>query len=116
MALNNTNIWNPTPEERAAARQAAQEEREHIIKQAIQNGAKVQYMTSHLTSDEWETHISYGYDNICTIDTTIPSDITECIKKGWKITNLTYYEDTRTLAGIICKAKSNNISIRNVRD
>lgn len=116
MAFNRSNIWNPTPEERAAAKQAAQEERERIIQQAINNGAKVQHITSRLTSEEWETHISYGYDNICTIDTTIPSDITECIKKGWNIRQITYYKGTNQIVGIVCEAKSNNISIRNVKD
>ena len=45
MAFNSDNQWNPTPEEREAARVAAQEERERIIQQAINDGASVQYIT-----------------------------------------------------------------------
>ena len=107
---------NLTSEERIAMKQAAQEERERIIQTAIQNGATVQYLTSRLSSDEWETHIYYGYDGICTIDTTIPTDITNCIKRGWPIKIITYYKDTNQVAGLVCKAKSNNISIRSVAD
>ena len=44
MAFNSDNQWNPTPEEREAARVAAQEERERIIQQAINDGASVHYI------------------------------------------------------------------------
>lgn len=107
-------LANMTAEERQAAKQAAQEERERIIKQAIQNGASVQYMTSRLTSEEWETHIYTNIAGECIIDTTNPTDIKLCIKRGWDITSITYYEDTNQVAGMVFKGKSNGISIRNV--
>lgn len=116
MAFNKDNIWKPTPEERTAAIQAALEERARIIQEAIRNGATVQYITSRITLNEQETHIMYGNDDICTIDTTIPKDITMCIKRGWKIIGVTYYADTKILAGIICEAKSKHVSIRNVKE
>ena len=104
-------LANITAEEKLAARQAAQEERERIIQQAIKNGARVQYITSRLTSEEQETHISWGNDDSVIIDTTIPRDITKCIKRGWKIVSITYYKDTNTVSGIVCKGQSNKISI-----
>jgi hypothetical protein len=83
-----------TTEERQAIFKAAQEERECIIQKAINNGASVNYMTSRLTLDEQETHILTCVDGSCIIDTTIPSDIKLCIKRGWEITSVTYYENT----------------------
>lgn len=100
-----------TTEEKLAARQAAQEERERIIQQSIQNGASVQYLTSRITQDEWETHIYWDNDGNTIIDTTIPKDMTKCMKRGWPIIGVTYYRDTNTVAGMIFKGKSNKISI-----
>lgn len=105
---------NLTTEERQAIFKAAQEERERIIQQAINNGASVNYMTSRLTSDEQETHILTYIDGSCIIDTTIPSDIKLCIKRGWKITSVTYYKGTDQIAGMTFKGKSNGISIRSL--
>jgi hypothetical protein len=107
--------WNPTPEERAAVRQAAQEERERVIQQAIKNGASIQYMTSRITQDEQETHIGWTLDGKCMIDTTIPKDITKCIKRNWKIKSITYYANTDIIAGLVCEGKSNNITISNIK-
>ena len=112
MANNNSfSISNLTPEERAAAKQAAQEKREQILQDAIHNGATVQYMTSRMTSEEWETHISWDNEGNAIIDTTIPKEITKCIKRGWTIVGITYYQDTNIVAGMIFKGKSNKISI-----
>jgi hypothetical protein len=44
-----TYLANLTLEERQAAFKAAQEERERIVQQAIQNGATVNYITSPVT-------------------------------------------------------------------
>ena len=107
-------LRNLTPEELTAAKIAAKEERERIIQQAINNGASVNYMTSRLTSDEQETHILTYIDGSCIIDTTNPTDIKLCIKRGWKITSVTYYTDTDQVAGMTFIGKSNGISIRNV--
>lgn len=104
-------LTNMTAEEKLEAKRAALEERQRIIQQAIQNGATVNYLSARITSEEWETIISYGYDGICTIDTTIPSDITKCIKRGWKITSVTYYKDSKIVAGITCEATNKQISI-----
>ena len=71
-------------------------------------------MTSRLTSEEWETHIYTNIAGECIIDTTNPTDIKLCIKRGWDITSITYYEDTNQVAGMVFKGKSNGISIRNV--
>lgn len=109
-----TYLANLTLEERQAVFKAAQEERERIIQQAIQNGATVNYITSRLTSDEQETHILMCADESCIVDTTIPSDIKLCIRRGWKITSITYYKDTDQIAGMTFEGKSNGISIRNV--
>jgi hypothetical protein len=113
MAYRNPPIL--TPEEKMAARQAAQEERERIIQKAIKKGASVQYITSRLTSDEQETLVSWDNSGYTIIDTTIPRDITKCIKRGWKIISITYYKDTDTIAGMIFKGKSTNIAIKNVK-
>lgn len=110
----NTFLNDLTSEERQAIFKAAQEERERIIQEAINNGAIVQYMTSRLTLDDQETHILTCVDGSCIIDTTIPSDIKLCIKRGWKITSITYYKDTNQIAGMTFEGKSNGISIRNV--
>ena len=104
-------LTNVSIEEKLAARLAAQEERERIIQKAIQNGVPVQYMTSRLTSDEQETHIMWDNDGNVIIDTTIPKDITKCIKRGWEIVSITYYKDTNTVSGMIFKGKSNKVSI-----
>ena len=104
-------LTNITAEEKLAARLAAQEERERIIQQAIQNGASVQYITSRSTSEEWETHILWDNEGNAIIDTTIPKDMTKCIKRGWEIISVTYYKDTNTVAGMIFKGQSNKISI-----
>ena len=101
-------------EDRLAAKVAAQEERERIIQQAIQDGASVKYLSSRLTSDECETHIHINTDDTCIIDTTISSDITLCIKRGWKITSITYYRDTNQIAGMTFVGKSNGVSIRSI--
>lgn len=111
---NSTFFYGLTAEERQAIFKAAQEERERIIQKAINNGAIVNYITSRLTLDEQETHILTCADESCIIDTTIPSDIKLCIKRGWKITSVTYYKDTNQIAGMTFEGKSNGISIRNV--
>lgn len=111
---NNTFLSSLTPEERQVIFKAAQEERERIIQEAINNGATVKYMTSRLTLDEQETHILTCADGSCIIDTTMPSDIKLCIKRGWKITSVTYYKDTNQIAGMTFEGRSNGISIRNV--
>lgn len=111
---NNTFLNDLTPEERQAIFKAAQEERERIIQEAINNGAIVNYMTSRLTLDEQETHILTCANGSCIIDTTMPSDIKLCIKRGWKITSVTYYKDTNQIAGMTFEGRSNGISIRNV--
>jgi hypothetical protein len=103
-------------EDLQAAKQAAQEERERILNQAIKDGAKVQYMTSRLSSEEFETHILYDYAENCIIDTTIPGDIKKCIRNGWKIISVTFYAGTKQIAGAIFKGKKNNISIRNIKE
>ena len=111
---NSTFFYGLTAEERQAIFKAAQEERERIIQKAINNGAIVNYITSRLTLDEQETHTLTCADGSCIIDTTIPSDIKLCIKRGWKITSVTYYKDTNQIAGMTFEGKSNGISIRNV--
>lgn len=103
-----------TTEERQALLKAAQEERERIIHEAIDNGADVNYMTSRLTLEEQETHIYTNVAGECIIDTTIPSDIKLGIKRGWTITSVTYYTDNNQIAGMTFKGKSTGISIRNV--
>lgn len=107
-------LTNITAEEKLAARQAALEERDRIIQQAIKDGAHVQYLPFRLSSEEWETHIYTDIVGDCIVDTTIPSDITKFIKRGWKITGVTYFKETNQVVGITCQGKSKNISIRNV--
>ena len=113
--MKNTYLSNLTSEERRAAFKAAQEERERIIQRAIRNGASVHYMTSHLTLEEQETHIYTNITGECVIDTTNPADMRCCIRRGWKITSVTYYQDNHQIAGMTFKGKSNGISIRNVQ-
>ena len=95
-------LSNITSEERQAAKEAAQKERQRIIQEAINNGATIQYITAPLSGDEMETHINISSDNTVIIDTTISSDIRKFIDGGWKITAVTYYEDR--VCGITCKA------------
>lgn len=112
MALRH--LTNITPEERQAAKIAAQEERERIIRKAVQHGAKVNYMNTRLSLEEQETHIYTNVSGECIIDTTIPTDIKRCIRRGWKITSITYYKDNNQIAGMTFKGKSNGVSIRNL--
>lgn len=112
--MPNNNFPILTPEERVAAKQAAQEKRERAIQSAIQNGASVKYLTTHLTSEEYETHIYWDNMGNTIIDTTIPKDITKLIKRGWQITSITYYKDANIIAGMIFKGKSNGVSLKNL--
>ena len=91
-----------TAEEKLAAKIAAQERRDEIVQQAIQNGAHVQYLTTPLSGEEMETLININFDNTVIVDTTIGSDIRKLIDNGWEITSVTYYEDR--VCGISCKA------------
>ena len=104
-----------TLEERNAIMIAAQEEKNRKIQEAIKNGAKVNYMTSRMSQEEWETHISMTNNGVCIIDTTIPKDITTCLKCGWKINAITYYKDTDTIAGMVFDGTNKNITIRNIK-
>lgn len=113
MAINN--FPKQTPEQVSAMLKAAQERRRQFIRRAIQSGAQVNYINTRLTSDEWETHISWDKDGIAIIDTTIPQDITKCINRGWEIIQVTYYAGTKNVAGIIFKGKTKDISIRNIK-
>ena len=96
-------LSNISVEERQAAKEAAQKERQRIIQEAINDGATVQYITAPLSGDETETHININSNNTVIVDTTIGSDIRKFIDSGWKITAVTYYEDK--VCGIICKAE-----------
>lgn len=107
-------LTNITVEQKIAARQAASEERDRIIQQAINNGARVQYLSFKPSPEEEETHIYTDITGECIVDTTIPSDITKFIKRGWEITGVTYFKETNQVIGITCRGKSKNISIRNV--
>lgn len=95
-------LSNISTEERQAAKEAAQRERQRIIQEAINNGATVQHITAPLSGDEMETHINISSDNTVIVDTTIGSDIRKFIDGGWKITAVTYYADR--MCGITCKA------------
>ena len=106
-------LINMTAEEKLAAKIAAQEKRNKIIQQAIENGAHVQYMTVPLGSEEMETLISIGFDNTVIIDTTIGSDIRKLIDGGWKIISVTYYDNR--VCGITCHSTHRKgITIRNL--
>ena len=102
-------------EERSAIFQAAQEERQRKIQAAIDNGATVHYLSSRMTQEEWETHIFSTNDGKVIIDTTIPKDITKCLKGNWKIIDITYYKDNNQVAGMIFEGRRNNISIRVIK-
>ena len=95
-------LTNISAEEKQAAKEAAQKERQRIIQEAINNGAKVQHITAPLSGEEMETHINIGFDNLVIVDTTIGSDIRKLIDGGWKIIAVTYYENR--VCGITCKA------------
>lgn len=102
-----------TTEERMAAKQAAQERRNRIINQAIQNGAYIQRLTAPLSSDEMETSININHDDTVTISTTIGSDIRKLIDGGWKIVAIAYYENR--VCGITCNSTHRKgITIRNL--
>lgn len=106
-------LTNITAEEKLAAKIAAQERRDEIVQQAIQNGARVQYITTPLSGEEMETLININFDNTVIVDTTIGSDIRKLIDNGWEITSVTYYEDR--VCGISCKADHRRgITIRNL--
>lgn len=106
-------LTNMTIEEKLAAKQAAQKNRDRIIKQAIQNGAHVQHITVPLNGDEMETLINIGSDNTVIIDSTIGSDIRKLIDGGWKIISVTFYDDR--VCGITCASSHRKgITIRNL--
>ena len=106
-------LTNLTTEEKMAAKRAAQERRDQIIQQAINNGARVQHLTAPLNGEEMETLINIGFNNSVIVDTTIGSDIRKLIDGGWNITSVTYYEDR--VCGISCKSDHRKgITIRNL--
>lgn len=107
MAVNH--LKNITQEERMAAKQAAQEEKEYKIQEAIKNGAKVNYMTSNISYEYKETNINISYDGTCIIDTTIPKDITKYLKQNWKIVSVTYLEGTNTITGMIFEGSRSRV-------
>jgi hypothetical protein len=114
--MANKNLhWNATPEERMAARQMAQEERERIIQKAIDDGAKINYVSARIPIESWETHIYTNNDNECTIDTTIPRTMTRCLKRGWKVDSITYLKGTTQIVGMIFTGNAKDISICNVK-
>ncbi len=115
MPISENCRWNPTPEERLAARQMAQEERERIVQKAIDDGATVNYTSSRIPVEDWETHIHMLSDNECTIDTTIPRTMTKCLKSGWKVDSITYIKGTNQIVGMIFTGKAKDISIRSVK-
>lgn len=100
-----------TSEERMEMLKAAQEERNRKIQEAIKNGAVVNYITSRISGEEQETHISLTNDGVCIIDTTIQRDITKFLKKDFTITSITYYKDTDSIAGIIFEGKNKTIGV-----
>lgn len=104
-------LKNITQEERKAILKAAQEERNRKIQEAIKNGAVVNYITSRISGEEQETHISLTNDGVCIIDTTIQRDITKFLKKDFTIISITYYKDTDTIAGIIFEGKNKTIGV-----
>lgn len=103
-----------TRDEIIASQRAAQEERERIIQEAIDNGAKVNYVNSKISQDEMETHIRINYEGECVIDTTLSRDIVKCIKNGWKITSITYYKDTKQVVGMTFIGNTSNLTIRKI--
>jgi hypothetical protein len=106
-------LINITAEEKLAAKIAAQERRDEIVQQAIQNGAHVQYLTTPLSGEEMETLININFDGSVIVDTTIGSDIRKLIDGGWKIISVTYYDNR--VCGITCHSTHRKgITIRNL--
>lgn len=123
MANENLNSYRPSTEELVAAKKAAREEKQSRIKEAIKNGARINYANTILTEDEKETIINIESDNTVIIDTTIPKDITKCLKGNWEIIGITYnrkfIKDEDCFAGLLgvtFKGSRNNIIIRTCKE
>lgn len=106
-------LSNITKEQKKAGRDKAKAQRASRIKEAIQNGANVDYITCKIKQEEYETIIRLDNEK-CIIDTTKPSDITKCIKLGYKIIGLTFGKDNNVLYGAIFEGNLNSITIRSM--
>ena len=119
MANMNLNSFRPSAEELVAAKKAAKEEKQSRIKEAIKNGARIDYANTFLTEDEKETIINIENNDTVIIDTTISKDITKCLNGNWEIIGITYNrkftKDEDCFAGLIgmtFKGDRNNVTIR----
>lgn len=90
-----------TSEQRAEFRARAAAERQVKIDAAIKNGAKVQHISVPISGDEQETIMTRTPTGETVIDTTVPKDITRCLKAGYPIKDVTYYEGR--VVGLRCE-------------
>lgn len=70
-----------------------------------------QIITSRLSQNERETHISIEGDTAI-MDSTIPRDFHRALKQNWEPISVTKYEDG-TVCGMILKAPRKAVGIRN---
>lgn len=82
-----------TPEQQAEFRARAAAERQAKIDAAIKKGARVQYVSVPISGEEQETIMIRTPSGETIIDTTVSKDITRCLKAGYPIKGITYYED-----------------------
>ena len=98
-----------TREEIIEGRKRAQAVRQSYIQSAIDSGVPVTHTTTTISPAEQETIITTS-PALTVIDTTVPSDINRCIKRKYKITALTYYNDR--LVGATFETSKSKITFR----
>ena len=90
-----------TPEQRAEFKARAAAERQAKIDAAIKKGARVQRVSVPISGDEQETIMTRSPTGETVIDTTISKDINKCLRAGYPIKDITYYEDR--VVGLRCE-------------
>jgi hypothetical protein len=94
---------------------AARVKREEIIQNALDNGALVHKTSGSLSEDERETLIRLDYlTGLAFIDSSIPSDITKFINRGWKITSITRSVKDNSIQAMTFVGPASKFSIRSV--
>lgn len=94
---------------------AARAKREEIIQNALDNGALLYKMKNWLSDDERETIIRLDYaTGLAFVDSSISTDITKFINKGWKITSVTRSTANNSIQAMTFVGPANKFTIRSV--
>ena len=94
---------------------AARAKRKEIIQNALDNGATLYKIKNWLSDEERETLIRLDYaTGLAFIDSSIPTDITKFINKGWKITSVTRSAANNSIQAMTFVGPASKFTIRSV--